>query len=56
MKTIDSFLSASELGDILGINRTTARRYLEYLSAVGLVNVDSQYGTIGRPEKRYKLI
>jgi len=56
MKTIDTFLSASELGDILGINRTTARRYLEYLSAVGLVNVDSQYGTIGRPEKRYKLI
>jgi response regulator of citrate/malate metabolism len=56
MKKIDTFMSASEIGDILGINRTTARRYLEYLSSVGLVTVDSQYGTIGRPEKRYKLI
>ena len=50
-----TFLSASEIAEMLGINRTTARRYLEYLVAVSKVEVDSLYGSVGRPERKYKL-
>lgn len=49
------FFSASEVADLLGINRTTARRYLEYLVSTSKVEVDSLYGTVGRPERKYKL-
>ncbi|AFL67920.1 response regulator [Sulfurospirillum barnesii] len=50
-----AFCSASEIAEMLGINRTTARRYLEYLVASAKVEVDSLYGSVGRPERKYKL-
>ncbi|AQQ52211.1 response regulator [Planococcus lenghuensis] len=37
----------------LGASRTTARRYLEYLVGKGLVNAESVYGIVGRPERKY---
>lgn len=49
------FFSASEIAEKLGINRTTARRYLEYLVFEHKVEVDSLYGSVGRPERKYKL-
>ena len=51
----DIFFSANEIALSLGINRTTARRYLEYLVLSGKVEVDSLYGSVGRPERKYKL-
>lgn len=51
----ESYYSASEIADRLGINRTTARRYLEYLVSASKVEVDSLYGSVGRPERKYKL-
>lgn len=51
----ENFFSASEIADRLGINRTTARRYLEYLVSTSKVEVDSLYGSVGRPERKYKL-
>ncbi len=51
----DTFYSASEIADKLGLNRTTARRYLEYLVSATKVDVDSLYGSVGRPERKYKL-
>ncbi|AOO65864.1 response regulator [Sulfurospirillum halorespirans] len=50
-----TFFSASEIAEILGINRTTSRRYLEYLAGEHKVEVDSLYGSVGRPERKYKL-
>jgi response regulator of citrate/malate metabolism len=50
-----NYCSASEIADKLGINRTTARRYLEYLVSATKVEVDSLYGSVGRPERKYKL-
>lgn len=50
-----TFFSASEIAETLGINRTTARRYLEYLVGEHKVEVDSLYGSVGRPERKYKL-
>ena len=49
----DEGVSAEELGSKLGISRTTARRYLEYLVAKGTVSPSLDYGSIGRPERRY---
>lgn len=51
----ENYFSASEIADKLGINRTTARRYLEYLVSSSKVEVDSLYGSVGRPERKYRL-
>lgn len=51
----EQFFSASEIATRLGINRTTARRYLEYLVSTSKVEVDSLYGSVGRPERKYRL-
>lgn len=51
----ENYFSASEIADRLGINRTTARRYLEYLVSTSKVEVDSLYGSVGRPERKYRL-
>lgn len=49
-------LSAEEVAEGLGLARVTARRYLEYLDEIGRVTVDLQYGSVGRPIKKYKII
>ena len=36
-----------------GISKTTARRYLEYCSANGLLRAENEYGKVGRPERVY---
>jgi two-component system CitB family response regulator/two-component system response regulator DcuR len=46
-------LSAEEVGSILGVSRTTARRYMEYMVSGGLLVADLVYRKIGRPERRY---
>ncbi|WP_442951099.1 response regulator [Paenibacillus sp. 481] len=47
-------MSAEDLGSRLGISRSTARRYLEYLVSQGKVCADVYYGTVGRPERVYR--
>ncbi|HBV96967.1 MAG: chemotaxis protein CheY [Peptococcaceae bacterium BICA1-7] len=48
-------MSAEEVAEGLGLARVTARRYLEYLDEIGRVTVDQQYGSVGRPLKRYSI-
>lgn len=48
-------MSAEEVAEGLGLARVTARRYLEHLDAIGRVSVDQQYGSVGRPLKRYSI-
>lgn len=48
-------MSAEEVAEGLGLARVTARRYLEYLEAIGRVIVDLQYGSVGRPVKKYRI-
>lgn len=47
-------VSAEELAILLGITDSTARKYLEYLSSIDELEVDIQYGMVGRPERKYK--
>ncbi|WP_088014210.1 response regulator [Gottfriedia acidiceleris] len=46
-------MTAENIGLEIGVSRTTARRYLEYLVSEGKVSADLAYGTIGRPERVY---
>jgi response regulator of citrate/malate metabolism len=46
-------LTAEEVAHRIGASRNTGRRYLEYLVSIGSLKVDIDYGTIGRPEKKF---
>ncbi len=48
-------LGAEELGQKVGVSRTTARKYLEYLTGIGFLEVNLDYSTKGRPERLYRL-
>lgn len=45
--------SAEEVSQLIGTSRTTARRYLEYLTAAGQLTAELIYGAVGRPERKY---
>ena len=49
-------LSATEVGGEIGVSRTTARKYLEYLIAKGVLTIHLDYGTKGRPERKYCML
>lgn len=49
-------ISAEKAGALIGVSRTTSRRYLEYLVAKGTAVADLCYGTQGRPERVYRKI
>ena len=46
-------INAEEMGSRVGISRTTARRYLEFLVSKGTVKPNLVYGSVGRPERLY---
>jgi len=46
-------LGAETTGKSIGISRTTARRYLEFLVSTNELVVDVTYGGVGRPERHY---
>ncbi|WP_409367260.1 response regulator [Lysinibacillus sp. 38-6] len=46
-------LTASQLSELIGSSRSTARRYLEYLVSEHFLYIKPIYGTIGRPERKY---
>ena len=49
----DHDISAAEVGEVIGISRATAQRYLTYLERHGIVRMRLRYGSTGRPEHRY---
>lgn len=53
LRSSDGDLSAAETGEVVGIARVSARRYLEHLVTVGRAEVRLKYGEVGRPERRY---
>jgi two-component system CitB family response regulator len=52
-KLADNGVNAEDMGVQLGISRTTARRYLEFLVSKGTVKPSLVYGSVGRPERLY---
>lgn len=45
--------NAEEVGALIGASRTTARRYLEYMVSTQELEAQVNYGSVGRPERRY---
>jgi response regulator of citrate/malate metabolism len=52
-KLDDKGVNAEYMGSQIGISRTTARRYLEFLVSKGAVKPSLVYGSVGRPERLY---
>ena len=52
-KLDDEGVNAEAMGSQVGISRTTARRYLEFLVSKGTVKPSLVYGSVGRPERLY---
>ena len=52
-QTVPKSQGAEMVGQNIGISRTTARRYLEYLVSTNELVVDVSYGGVGRPERHY---
>lgn len=46
-------LTATEVGEMVGVARVTARRYLEYLEVIGAVELERECNGPGRPRNRY---
>ena len=47
-------MTASTVAEAVGVNRITARRYLEHLVSSGRADRRPQYGQVGRPELTYR--
>ena len=50
---IEGGITAETLGAEIGVSRSTARRYLEYLVSEKRAFTELLYGSVGRPERRY---
>ncbi len=49
-------VSIDEMGEKMGVSRTTARRYLEYLVSINVCTAKHEYGIVGRPQRKYYFI
>jgi response regulator of citrate/malate metabolism len=54
LREAPEMLSASQIGEALGVSRITARRYLEHLADQDLASRHPRYGGPGRPEFGYR--
>lgn len=54
IKTVEESLNADEFSQLFGISYSTTRRYLEYLVSSHEMEIQVTYGSIGRPERKYK--
>lgn len=52
----DSFFTADELADDLGMARVTVRRYLDYMVKENKLQLEVEYGKIGRPTHFYRTL
>jgi len=46
-------LTGDEVARVTGVSRSTAHRYLHYLTETGEIQVEPRYGSVGRPELLY---
>lgn len=48
-------VTAKDLSKDISLSEVTVRRYLDFLEECGLVEIEQQYGSVGRPLRIYKL-
>lgn len=49
----DDSYTSSEIANLVGISRITARKYLEAMELEGVVGLELSYGNVGRPKNKY---
>lgn len=49
-------VSAEEVAQAIGVARVTARRYLDFMEKQKLIEMESEYGSVGRPVNKYFLL
>lgn len=47
--------TVKDVSEVISLSKVTVRRYLDYLEECGLVDVEQEYGSVGRPLKIYRL-
>jgi response regulator of citrate/malate metabolism len=55
-KSVDEYTTTEEVSEKSGVARVTVRKYLEFMLKEGKVEKIIEYGKIGRPQYKYKLI
>lgn len=53
LKEMELGATAEVVAKKVGVSRTTARRYLEYMITTGKTKAELVYGAVGRPERKY---
>lgn len=56
IKLADEYATAEEVSEKSGVARVTVRKYLEFMEKEGKVEKIIEYGKIGRPQHKYKMI
>ncbi|MEW9671885.1 response regulator [Ammoniphilus sp. 3BR4] len=56
MKEETGSVNADQLAQVIGISHSTVRRYLEFMVSNHELEVEIVYGTVGRPERRYRFV
>jgi response regulator of citrate/malate metabolism len=56
LRASEDTLSATEVAEVVGMSRVSARRYLEHFVSTGQADVRLRYGSTGRPERRYRWV
>jgi response regulator of citrate/malate metabolism len=56
MEQTREFQSAEQIALLAGVSRSTVRNYLVFLAEEGIVEELQQYGTVGRPQRLYRLV
>lgn len=51
----DLDFSAEDIAFASGVSRVSVRKYLSFLQEAGILDVDVSYGSIGRPQTRYRI-
>ncbi|WP_125153037.1 response regulator [Clostridium rectalis] len=50
------YFTCEEISEKIKLSRVTVRRYLEYMTELGKLNRDVEYGEVGRPKTTYRVI
>jgi len=48
-------ITTKEVAKTIGLSRVTVQRYLKYMASKNIVEVEREYGSVGRPKHFYKL-
>jgi response regulator of citrate/malate metabolism len=51
----DRMFTSDEAAEMLGMARVTVRRYLDFMQKEGKLDIEIEYGKVGRPHHRYKI-